>query len=353
MNVSPWLDIPGPTYSEGHGLTMDDPDFRARPTLKDVARLAGVSIASASYSLHNRGSVGEATRQRVREAAETLGYRPNVIAQAMKTGRSGTLGLIVPDLSNPLFPALAQSVVHAAREQGHRVLIADSQGSHAAEVAAAQDLAAFGADGLVWFPVNDTDSISGITSSLPTVVIDRDVPGYDRLQPNYRAGGEMGARLLTDLGHRSIGIVGGPVDVRNSRVRAEAAAVEIQREAALAWHVVNPYALDLEPEVVSALASRTATAVICGADIIALGVIQALGRMGLKVPGDVTVLGFDDIHWCELTTPALSSVHIPIEEIGAEAVSILTHRIANPQAPRREVFFDLRIVDRASVAAPK
>ncbi len=69
---------------------MDDPDFRARPTLKDVARLAGVSIASASYSLHNRGSVGEATRQRVREAAETLGYRPNVIAQAMKTGRSGT-----------------------------------------------------------------------------------------------------------------------------------------------------------------------------------------------------------------------------------------------------------------------
>lgn len=330
---------------------MDQPDPRARPTLKDVARLARVSIASASYSLHNRGSVGEATRQRVREAAEALGYRPNVIAQAMKTGRSGTLGLIVPDLSNPLFPALAQSVVHAARERGHRVLIADSQGSHAAEVEAAQDLAAFGADGLVWFPVNDTDSLKGIASTLPTVVIDRDVPGYDQLQPDYRAGGEMGASHLIGLGHRSIGIVAGPVDVQNSRARAGAAAGIIQRDASLAWHVVNPYALDLEPGVISALASRTATAIICGADIIALGVIQALGLMGLKVPADVAVLGFDDIHWCELTTPTLSSVHIPIEEIGAEAVSMLFHRIANPLDALRRATFDLRIVDRASVTA--
>ncbi|AQR62667.1 LacI family transcriptional regulator [Brevundimonas sp. LM2] len=331
---------------------MPDPSLRARPTLKEVARLAGVSIASASYALHNRGSVGEATRQRVREAAETLGYRPNAIAQAMKTGKSGALGLIVPDLSNPLFPALAQTVVHAAREAGHRVLIADSQGSHAAEIEAARDLAAFGADGLIWFPVNDTDSLAGVTAGLPTVVIDRDVPGYDQVQPDYRAGGLMGARLLTSLGHRAIGIVAGPVDVQNSRVRADAAAMELQGEVRLAWRVVNPYALDLEPEVIAALESRTATAILCGADIIALGVMQALRGLGLDVPGDVSVLGFDDIHWCELTTPTLSSVRIPIEEIGAEAVSLLLQRIAAPRDPRRRVSFDVRIVERGSVAAP-
>lgn len=331
---------------------MQQPPVRTRATLKEVARLAGVSVASASYALHNRGSVGEATRQRVREAAETLGYRPNVSAQAMKTGKTGAIGLIVPDLSNPLFPALAQTVVHAARELGYRVLIADSQGSHAAEAAAAQDLAAFGADGLIWFPVNDTDSLAAVTG-LPTVVIDRDVPGYDRVQPDYRAGGEMGARRLMELGHRTFGIVAGPVDVQNSRARADAAAGAIRRDADLAWRVVNPYSVDLEPEVVAALATRTATAVLCGADIIALGVMKALKGMGVDVPGDVSVLGFDDIHWCDLTTPALSSVHIPIEEIAAEAVAILIQRIARPQDARRQVSFGVRMADRGSLGAPK
>lgn len=332
---------------------MTDPTVRPRATLKDVARLAGVSVASASYAIHNRGSVGEATRQRVREAAASLGYLPNAIAQAMRTGKSGAIGLIVPDLSNPLFPALAQAVTHRARALGYRVLIADSQGSHAAELASARDLAAFGADGLVWFPVNDTDSLAEVSATLPTVVIDRDLPGYDLVQPDYALGGAISARWLADMGHTAFGVVAGPTDVRNSRLRADAAVAEIQAAGRLAWRVSNPYALDLEPEVVAALAGRSVTAVICGADIIALGVLRALRGMGLDVPGDVSVLGFDDIHWCELTTPALSSVHIPIEDMGAEAVTLLTQRIASPREARRRVTFDVRLAERGSAAPPR
>ena len=163
----------------------------------------------------------------------------------------------------------------------------------------------------------------------------------------------MGARRLMELGHRTFGIVAGPVDVQNSRARADAAAGAIRRDADLAWRVVNPYSVDLEPEVVAALATRTATAVLCGADIIALGVMKALKGMGVDVPGDVSVLGFDDIHWCDLTTPALSSVHIPIEEIAAEAVAILIQRIAKPQDSRRQVSFGVRMADRGSLGAPK
>lgn len=128
-----------------------------RPTLKDVARAAGVSLASASYAINGSGSVGETTRAHILQVAGDLGYRPNTSAKAMKTGRNGVLGLVLADLTNPFFPSLAQAVLQTARRQGYNVLLADTGGALEEQRAAIRLLVDQGIDGLLWFPIDDSN----------------------------------------------------------------------------------------------------------------------------------------------------------------------------------------------------
>ncbi|MFV3075570.1 LacI family DNA-binding transcriptional regulator [Niveispirillum fermenti] len=319
-----------------------------RATLKEVAKAAGVSLASASYAINGTGSVGDQTREHVLAVAARLGYRPNQNAKAMKTGRTGTIGLVLPDLTNPFFPALAQAVIQAARGHGYSVLLTDTEGEPEAERHAIDLLAGRGVDGLVWFPIADDGALPMLAEGIPAVVLDRALPGYDVIQADYAEGGRLAADHLLSLGHVDIGVISGPHAASSARARADAAIGVIRQRGRLAWHVDNAFSLDLEPSVMEALDARTATAVIAGADLIAIGAIRHLQARGLSVPGDVSVIGFDDIPWAPLHNPPLSTIDMPVEEMAVEAVDILLNRIAQRGETRRRVVFNVALVARGS-----
>jgi LacI family transcriptional regulator len=320
-----------------------------RATLKEVAKAAGVSLASASYAINGAGSVGEATREHILKVAAQLGYRPNQSAKAMKTGRTGAIGLILPDLTNPFFPNLAQGVIQAARAHGYSVFLTDTEGSPEAEQRSVSLLVDHGVDGVIWFPIADTDTVGKLIEGTPAVVLDRNLPGYDVIQADYADGGRLAAEHLIEAGHVNIGVISGPHAASSARQRAEAALAVVRERANLTWHVHNAFSLDLEPEVTAALEARTATAVIAGADLIAIGAMRHIRAMGLSCPDDVSVIGFDDIPWAQLHTPALTTIDMPVEDMAAAAVETLVRRIANKGEPRRRVVFNVELIERDSV----
>jgi LacI family transcriptional regulator len=321
-----------------------------RPTLKEVAMAAGVSVASASYALNGTGSVGEATRAHILEVAQRIGYRQNAAARAMKTGRSATIGLVLPDLSNPFFPSLAQTVIQTARDMGYSLFLIDTEGSEVLEQAAMTTLAERGVDGIIWFPVRDIGATTLPVEDMPLVVIDRTVAGVDVVLADYAEGGRLAAEHLIAMGHRRIGIVSGPEDISSMRQRCDGAAAWIAGHGELAFKVVNAFSIDLEPAVAQAIETSGATAVFAAADLIALGVIRHARARGLDVPRDLSVVGFDDIPWAELSTPPLTTIDMPLHAMAVEAVETLIRRIDQGGFARRNVVFNTSLVERGTVA---
>lgn len=321
-----------------------------RPTLKEVARAAGVSLASASYAVNGTGSLGEATREHVLRTASKLGYRQNLNARAMRTGSTRALGLVLPDLNNPFFPALAQSVIQTARGCGYSVFVTDTEGSEELEMQSLRLLVEHGVDGIVWFPIGDKNTAGSLIEDVPTVVIDRTLAGIESIQADYAAGGRLAAEHLVNSGHRSIGVISGPTDILSMRERCNAASGYIGQHAELAFQVANGFSIDLEPKVKDAIKSREATAVFVGADLIALGVMQYARSIGIPVPEKLSVIGFDDIPWAQISQPPLTTVEIPVGDMAAEAVEAVLRKSRDQGEPRRKIVFDMSLVERGSVA---
>jgi LacI family transcriptional regulator len=325
---------------------------RKRPTLKELAKAAGVSVASASYALNGNGSVGAQTREHILEVAKRIGYRQNLAARAMKRGRSGTLGLVLPDLTNPFFPSFAQAVVQTARAHGYGVFLVDTEGSEELEGASLQMLADRGVEGVIWFPVRDNDTSGGALADVPTVVVDRYLDGFDCVVADYAAGGRRAAEHLLEAGHRRIGVISGPEDILSMRQRCDAAIAEIEKRGVVAFKAVNAFSVDLEPSVVQALDHSDATAVFAGADVIAIGVLRHAAAQGRPAPGALSVVGFDDIPWSELSTPRLTTVEMPLHAMAIEAVETLVQRIDQGESVRRTVVLNTDLVPRDSVGPP-
>lgn len=324
-----------------------------RSTLKDLAREAGVSLASASYAVNGNGSVGEQTRAHILAVAQRIGYRQNIAARAMKTGRSGTLALVLPDLANPFFPALAQAVFRAGRGGGYTMFLVDTEGNEALEQAALAKAVDLGFDGIVWFPIRDKDTSSGVLTRTPVVVLDRTVPGYAAIGIDYLDAGRIAARHLLDAGHRRIGIISGPTDIASMRDRCDGAEALIQAEGVLAFRVANAFSTDLDPHAQAALTSGAATGIFAAADVIAIGALRHAQASGLRVPEDLSILGFDDIPLAEQSQPPLSTIELPVEEIAQCALVELLAQIdalPTPSEPRT-VRIRTQLVRRLSVGA--
>lgn len=323
-----------------------------RATLKEVAKAANVSLASASYAVNGTGSLGEATREHILKVAETLGYRQNMSARAVRTGKTGALGLVLPDLTNPFFPALAQSVIQTARLQSYSVFVTDTEGSEALEVESLRLLVEHGVDGIVWFPIGDANTAGNLLNGVPTVVIDRTLPGLESIQADYAGGGALAAEHLVQAGHVNIGVISGPTNILSMRQRCDSAAHYIQQHAKLAFHVSNAFSTDLEPKVKDAIRSRSATAVFVGADLIALGVMQFAQSLKIHVPAQLSIIGFDDIPWAQMSSPALTTIDMPLGDMAAEAVQSLLRRSGDRGELRRKIVFDTTLVERGSVQRP-
>jgi len=320
-------------------------------TVKDIAASVGVSVATVSNVLNERPNVGESTRRKVLEVARELGYRPNRAAQAMRTGRTRAIGLVLPDLTNPFFPELAQAVENKARSLGLLVCLIDSQGSLHSESEGFSLLLQHAVDGIIWCPLGPGLPAALQKATGPVVLIDRPRPGYAVVHSNYAMGGRLLAQYALRMGHTRVGLLSGPQNLESARQRRDGFVNSFPREIELAWEVPVPFDGVLTPEAVDALAQpRKATLIVAGNDLIAISAMRYLAERGVAVPQEISVTGFDNIRWADVVTPRLTTVAQPVGAIGARAVEVMLDKLEGKRIATRRTVFDVALIERDSVA---
>ncbi len=326
------------------------PTMKKSATIRDVAREAKVSIAAVSYALNGGGTIGEEVRARVRDVAQQLGYRPNRSAQAVRTGKSMTLGLVVPDLNNPYYPALAQSFERAARQAGYTVVLIDTSGHVEEEVQGIHRLEQHGVEGIVWCQTAGPDEAVSSDYSVPIVIIGTPSLSIDNVTTKDYEGGQLLGRHLLEMGHGRIGMLtaaGVPPSKDDRRLGFLAA---LEGHATVTWEEKTPFAIDLPERILTALERRDVSAVMCGNDLIAVGVLRAARQLGITVPAELSVVGFDDIPWASIVEPELTTVRQPVSEMAAVALTLLLDRIAEPTRAVRHFKVGVELIKRQSVA---
>ncbi len=334
------------------------------PTLRDVAEAAGVHAATASRALNpaTRGLVNADTARRVMKVAEQLGYRPNPIARGLKTSKSGTVGIVIPDLTNPLFPPIVRGIEGVLEPAGYSGLIVNTDNDPGREQWQIDHLRSRQVEGLivatarVEHPLMRQLHREGVVM----VMVNRRPEGVDvpSITPDDAAGVELAVRHLAELGHTRIAHVAGPQSTSTgvSRARAFRAAV-------------RDLGLDDDPALVTTTASWSEsagadglrrlldsgeefTAIFAGNDLIALGCYDVFFERGIDCPGRISVVGFNDMPFLDKLRPPLTTIAIPHQQIGAEAARLLLDAIADPSRPARSVLLPLSLVVRGSTAPP-
>lgn len=313
--------------------------------LRDVAEAAGVSVATASNVFTGTKFVSPEVAGRVLGAARELGYTPNRVARSLRTGRSRTLGLLVPDLANPFFPALVRSIEQSARALGYALLVMDAGNELTSEDEALTILSSYCIDGLIWVPVA---SRTPQPLPFPIVTLDRPVDRHDAVYADHRQGGALIATYAATLGHLRVGLLCGPCDLVSATARRDG-FLEAAQDLEVVWQLAVPFSQHLPPEADVLLLRGACTLVVCANDAVAVGAIKVLREGHVHVPQDVSVVGFDDVPWAAFVDPALSTVKQPLVQMGREAVALLSRRIDAPEALREHRVLPVELVHRASV----
>ena len=319
-------------------------------TIKDIAAKVGVSVATVSNVLNEKPNVGSTVRRKVLRAAKELGYRPHRAAQAMRKGRTRAIGLVLPDLTNPFFPQLAQAVENNARQLGLLVCLIDSQDSIAGETDGLILLAQHGVDGVIWCPVGPEIPSPIRTLERPVVLIDRPRPGFPVVHSNYLLGGELLARHALEHGHRRVGLLSGPRNLESAQQRRNGFVGAFPERIGIAWEVRVGFDGNLPRDARNALLHRDgATLIVAGNDLIAINAVRFLTQHGVRVPDDVSIVGFDDISWARIVTPGLTTIAQPLPAIGTRAVALLQEGMSGAALANEPTVFDVALVERDSV----
>ncbi|WP_217544303.1 LacI family DNA-binding transcriptional regulator [Streptomyces sp. GbtcB6] len=332
------------------------------PTMADVARSAGVSVATVSHVLNETRPVLPHTRQAVLDAIEELGYTPNTLARSLVTSRTRSIGLAVSAISNPYFTEILQGVEAAVLEHGYSLLIADPHDDPEHERKVVQLLHERRVDGLIVAPSTDPRALLGYLGrhAVPTVLLDRVIDGRADTAPPFdqvcAENTEPMARLVTHLaglGHRRIGLVAGlpglsTTGERITGYRQGLATAGLPLDDTLI--VPGDSASAGAEQATAALLSHAAppTALVTANNAMTIGALRALRTRGLSVPDDIALCCFDDFAWADLFSPRLTAIAQPSRELGAEAVRVLLERLASLGRPARTVRLPCTFVHRTS-----
>ena len=333
-------------------------------TLRDVARAAKVHPGTVSRALNEetRGLVNEETAERVMRAAEELGYRPNPIARGLKTNRSYTVGVVVPDLRNPLFPPIARGIEERLEPSGYTSLLANTDNDHEREKLAFEALGARQVDGFITGTARRRHPLLTelAATGIPVVQVNRRVD--DETLPSVVADDRGGIALaidhLVELGHRAIGHIAGSLEVSTGHQRYEGFLAAMRERGLSADPELVPTALNYSEAEGRRLTQailddgQAFTALIAGNDLMALGCIDALKAAGLRCPEDVSVVGFNDMDWSDRFSPPLTTLRVPHHELGVCSADLLLERMADPGAPAKHLVLPVELVVRGSTAPP-
>ncbi|MFG3441251.1 LacI family DNA-binding transcriptional regulator [Nonomuraea sp. NPDC047897] len=325
---------------------------RPRPTIRNVAERAGVSKSLVSLVLRGSPHVSEHRRQAVLQAARELGYRPNAVARSLVEGRTHLVGALVADLHNPFYAEFLDGLQESLHGDGLRMLIGNSQWDPAFEDEAVTAFLELRVDGLVLLGIAPTsETLMEATSYTPTVVVgERDIElgGVDIVVDDDRHGARLAVDHLVELGHRRIAHIEGALPSR-----CEGYLVAMRRHALAPYIMVEAAEATEEGGRTAALALLTRdprpTAIFAGNDVVAVGVLLAAEELGLRVPEDLSVAGYDNTHLAASRHIALTSVDQSRRAMGRSAASLLSDRIGDPvkAARLREVAPEL-IVRRST-----
>ena len=297
-------------------------------------------MSTVSRALSAPGLVKEATRQQVLDVVARLGYQPNRAARSLITGRTGNLGIVVPDLENPFYPAVLRGVQTRASEAGTAVFFCDSREDPEAEAELVRTMAPQ-VDGVVLCASMLSDEqIAELATLTPLVLINRTLPGVSSVLMDSASGMDQVIGHLESLGHKDYVYLGGPARSWSHHRRLEGL-----RDRA---RVLGPFEPNFLGGVTAAEQSLEsgATAFIAYNDLMALGVLSHLAERQIKVPREISVTGFDNVLYAAMCSPALTTVAMPTEEAGRVAVDLLAERLDGAPAQRREL--PTKLVIRAS-----
>ena len=331
-------------------------------TIRDVARAAGVAASTVSRYLNGQLRVSPATEAKVLEAVAELGYVPNAPARNLARRRSGVIGFVVPEISNPYFGAIADFVVEAVERHGRLVLLC-SHRSQSVRQSSYIDLLASGAiDGMLYlgsFRSNERLA-AAITDGLPVVVVDEPIAGLPPVSSvvmDDYAGGYQATSYLVALGHRRIAFVSGPAELGSVQERyrgycdaLRVGCIDAEGQVNLAGQFTEQFGMSALPHLLAA--AQPPTAAFVASDYIALGVLSAAEMHGIKVPDDLSIVGFDDIRFSQYVRPRLTTIRSPVDRLAQQGVELLFERLQDPQAPARTQVLPVELVIRESAAAP-
>lgn len=343
---------------------------RESVTTADVARAAMVSKATAARVLSGRGSASEEARERVLRAAETLGYVPNELAKAMSIGVTNTIGVVIPDIANPFFASVVRGISDRLRSKGIEIIISNTDNDPQVEARALRLLAAKRVDGLVLAPVIPGPSKVAADLSdkgLPMVLLDRRTEGLEAIplvSLDHAATARLATRHLLTLGHERIAIL---TEVPELALHQPNPSGGIHRPAALRlWgHVsaLRDAGIDLDPGLVlgadydqqsaaqavrSGLPRTGATALFCTDSVLTSGAYRGIAALGIRLPDQLSFIGFDDQDWTTMVTPAVTVMAQPPKKLGDAAADVLLRRVEEPEVPVEDTIFQGELLVRGS-----
>lgn len=332
---------------------MTDATRRA-PSIYAVAERAGVSHQTVSRVLNDFPGIRPETRERVLAAIVELGYRPNRAARALVTSRTHALGVLVPEVADFGPVSSLQAIERAARDAGFHVLVTSTAVDRAAVRESLEFLLGHAVEAVVAVAPSQSlvDTLGVVPRETPVVLLQA-VGAPAAVTVDQALGARLATRHLLDLGHRGIQQVAGPADSLEAVARRDAVDAELAAAGVpLRPHLGGDWTADTGYRAVGDLDEQV-TAVVCGNDQLALGVLHGLVDAGRSVPGDVSLVGFDDIPESAHSLPPLTTVHQDFDEVGRRAVARVLALLAGSEVPAEDAIVPPRLVERGSTAAPR
>ncbi|MBI5305416.1 MAG: LacI family DNA-binding transcriptional regulator [Chloroflexi bacterium] len=327
-------------------------------SIKDVASKSGVSVATVSRVLNNNPRVKPHLRERILQTIDQLGYQPSGIARNMRSQSVRVIGLVISDIQNPFFTALVRAVEDVAYENQYTVLLCNSDENLQKEQLYIDVLSRERVAGVIIVPTGKNCSPL-LNLRMPVVMVDRTVPGIitDSVVLDNVAGAYAATKHLIELGHQRIGLVGAPLGVsvgverrkgyekalRAHKLRVDEALIRAGDFKEQGGYEATLALLELAPRP---------TAIFAVNNLMTMGAFQAIAEKKLRIPQDISVIGFDDMPWLTLLTPPLTAVRQPTYEIGAQAAQLLFARMQNTALPTQTRVFKPELIVRGSTAAP-
>jgi DNA-binding LacI/PurR family transcriptional regulator len=331
--------------------------------MNDIAKLARVSLGTVSHVLNNSAGVSEPVRKRVLEAVQATGYQPSELARGLRRVQSNMIGMIIPDITNPFFPAVVRGAEDVAFSNGYRLILCNTDNDHSKELMHLNELRTYLPAGLIVIPSNFSDLTTQAESyrraGTGVVCIDRLPKNWsgDSVTADNEAGAYNATRHLTRLGHTKLATITGPLHLTNAMERL-GGFKRAMKEAKLRLspEYVQETSFDKQGGhaktlVLLRLIPRP-TAIVAGNDMIALGALLAVREAGLRCPEEISIMGFDDLDLAETTNPSLSSVSQSGYQLGTTAARLLLDRREGDTSPAKHIVLETSLNLRHSVAPP-